>query len=163
MTAAEVAVPAISDEDQISTEELAAEIFARVLGTQEGISQTDLAEQGIVASQRSETKQVAGYLKEVADRLDKDAMLNSFIDQIIVDETTIYDTFRDVASEIFQGGITWGRVAVLFMFGAKLALKTFYDTGKLLKTLVEWVARFVGERLMRWVTESGGWVSSDWP
>lgn len=158
MAVAEVALPALSDE-RIFPDELAADVFAQVLGAQSGINQSQLAEQGIVVSQQLPTKQVAGYLKLVADKLDQDATLNNLISQLKVDETTVYDTFRAVASEIFRGGITWGRVAVLFMFGAKLAMRTFYDTGKLFKTLVDWVARFVTERLMTWIEASGGWVS----
>ena len=160
MATEELVLEGGSAQSEISTEELASDVFARVLGRK--VPKETLEEQGIIASRLDHTKEVSGYLQEIADRLDKDIddQLDGLIDQLHLDETTVYDTFKAVASEIFRSGVTWGRVAVLFMFGAKLALKTFIDTGKLFNSLVSWVAKYVTEQLMAWITAGGGWVGA---
>lgn len=140
---------------EISPDDLTSDVFARLLGND--VPKDTLEKQGITTSRQANTRRVASYLKTVADKMDQDEDLDGLIDQLRLDETTVYDTFKIVASEIFRSGITWGRVAVLFIFGAKVALKYFTNTGQLFNSLVSWVAKYITEKLMEWITAGGGW------
>ena len=132
--------------NQFNVEELSTHMFAQALDEEIGTEQTQLPEQGIVVSHQEVVKEMAKHLKELAKEVDKKLdQLNPLLAMLRVTAETAYNTFKDIASQIFQGTITWGRVAVLFLFGARLAVKTFRDTGagQLVKKLVTWVSQFL--------------------
>ncbi|EDO42793.1 predicted protein, partial [Nematostella vectensis] len=102
---------------------------------------------------------VAHALREIGDQLTNDATLNNLIAECHVTKDTAFDTFLAVALQIFQDGvINWGRIVTLFYFGYKLALKVLNQI-PLIKMIIEWVVKFVKEKLVKWIFQQGGWVS----
>lgn len=64
-----------------------------------------------------------------------------------------------MANKIFDDGVyNWGRIVTLLYFGFKLASSVVSQV-PLLKLVVDWVVRFVKERLVNWIVQQGGWVS----
>eukprot|EP00118_Oscarella_pearsei_P023105 m.272465 g.272465 ORF g.272465 m.272465 type:complete len:223 (+) comp40563_c0_seq3:4151-4819(+) len=157
MVSKAVVRPTEAQSESKFVEDIAAGVFAQVLPKTTGATKGELAEHGIKEPGSEAARKMAGYLKTVGDKLDQDTQLGDLMDDLTISADTVYDTFKDVALNIFRSGITWGRVAVLFMFGAKLAVRVFYDTPTIIKKLLEWVARFVTERLSNWIIASGGW------
>ena len=72
---------------------------------------------------------------------------------------TGYASFCEIGKEIFSDGIVnWGRIAVLFAFGAKLAKYCSVNSmGDEIENITEWTTRFV-TGLDSWVERQGGWV-----
>ena len=105
------------------------------------------------------TGEVATCLRGIGDDLENNYSLNALIGKMKVTPQTAFDTFADVAQQIFSDGVyNWGRIITLFYFGFKLASSVISQV-PLLKMIVEWVVRFVRERLVKWIAEQGGWVS----
>lgn len=101
------------------------------------------------------------FIKQVGDDLERNRSLNELIGQIKVTPQTAFDTFANVAKQIFSDGVyNWGRVVTLLYFGFKLASSVASQV-PLLKLVVDWVVRFVKEKLVNWIAEHGGWVSPE--
>jgi hypothetical protein len=65
-----------------------------------------------------------------------------------------------VAKQIFSDDVyNWGRIVSLLYFGFKLASSVIMQSGAIIKLVVDWVVRFVKERLIGWIAQQGGWVS----
>jgi len=82
----------------------------------------------------------------------------SMVDQVPVNSP--YETFSEVANELFRDGIyNWGRIVTLFYFTYKLLLKSLKDeTSSLIRVLIEWTVRFVKEIVAPWIVRKGGWL-----
>ena len=65
----------------------------------------------------------------------------------------------EIAKEVFSDGvINWGRIAVLYAFGARLGKHCCdNDMSEQLDYIPEWIARFV-TGLSDWIEKQGGWV-----
>lgn len=114
----------------------------------------------LTAEQQKVNKQVANVLRDIGDSLNQHPTLNSLIDEIHVTKDTAFETFLSVAMQIFQDGkVNWGRVVTLFYFGYKLAIQVLTQV-PLIKMIIEWVVKFIKEKLVQWIVEQGGWVSS---
>ncbi|XP_028408869.1 apoptosis regulator BAX-like [Dendronephthya gigantea] len=118
-------------------------------------------EQGLVVPEEmraiSVNGEVASCLRQVGDDLENNLELNNLIGQIKVTPQTAFDTFADVANKIFADGVyNWGRIVTLLYFGFKLASSVISQV-PLLKLVVDWVVRFVKERLVNWIAQQGGW------
>ncbi|XP_031548902.1 apoptosis regulator BAX-like [Actinia tenebrosa] len=111
----------------------------------------------LTAEQHKVNKQVANVLREIGDSLNQHPTLNTLIDEIHVTKDTAFDTFLSVAMQIFQDGkVNWGRVVTLFYFGYKLAIQVLTQI-PLIKMIIEWVVKFIKEKLVQWIAEQGGW------
>ena len=101
----------------------------------------------------------ARCLRRIGDDLVNNVELNSLLDKVTITKDTAFETFASIAAQIFSDGvINWGRVVALFYFGYKMVVKVLFDGG-LLKTIIKWILRFIGERLVQWIAQAGGWVS----
>ena len=101
--------------------------------------------------------EVASCLRQVGDDLENNYSLNNLISQIKVTPQTAFDTFAEVATQIFSDGVyNWGRIVTLLYFGFKLASSVISQV-PLIKLVVDWVVRFVKERLVNWIAQQGGW------
>lgn len=110
-------------------------------------------------NQREINKDVAHIIRDVGDRLSNDRSLNNLISQVVVTKDTAFDTFLEVAKQIFKDGVVnWGRIVTLFYFGYKLALQVINQI-PLIKMIIQWVVQFIKDRLAKWIFEQGGWVS----
>ena len=109
-------------------------------------------------NQKKINKNVAHVIRDIGDRLSNDASLNSLISQVQVSKDTAFDTFLQVAAQIFSDGkVNWGRIVTLFYFGYKLAVQVINEI-PLIKMIIQWVVQFIKDRLAKWIFEQGGWV-----
>ena len=116
--------------------------------------------QELTAQDHEKNKQVAKVLRDIGDSLNQHPTLNTMINEIHVTKDTAFETFLSVAMQIFQDGkVNWGRVVTLFYFGYKLAIQVLTQV-PLIKMIIEWVVKFIKEKLVQWIVEQGGWVSS---
>ncbi|CAF0872747.1 unnamed protein product [Adineta steineri] len=108
--------------------------------------------------QYRQIQQIAYRLRIIGDELDADQRISSMVDQVPINSP--YETFSDVAKELFYDGIyNWGRIVTLFYFTYKLILKSLQDEpSSVLHVLVEWTVRFVKEIIAPWIIRKGGWL-----
>lgn len=113
----------------------------------------------LTPEQRQVNKQVAHVLRDIGDSLHQHSTLNQLIAECNVTKDTAFETFLNVAMNIFQDGcVNWGRIVTLFYFGYKLAIQVLTQV-PLIKMIIEWVVKFIKEKLVNWIVEQGGWVS----
>jgi len=108
--------------------------------------------------QYRQIQQIAHRLRIIGDELDADERIKNMVDQVPINSP--YETFSDVAKELFCDGIyNWGRIVTLFYFTYKLILKSLKDQpSAILHILVEWTVRFVKEIVAPWIVGKGGWL-----
>lgn len=110
-------------------------------------------------NQKKVNKDVAHVIRDIGDRLTNDTSLNNLISKVQVSKDTAFDTFLQVAAQIFSDGVVnWGRIVTLFYFGYKLAVQVINEI-PLIKMIIQWVVQFIKDRLAKWIFEQGGWVS----
>nr|XP_035937768.1 bcl-2-related ovarian killer protein isoform X4 [Halichoerus grypus] len=74
-------------------------------------------------------------------------------------ETVVTDAFLAVASQIFSGGITWGKVVSLYSVAAGLAVDCVRQAQPaMVHALVDCLGEFVRKTLAPWLRRRGGWV-----
>ena len=109
-------------------------------------------------NQRRINKEVAHAIRDIGDRLSNDQQLNNMIGGIRVTKDSAFETFLAVASQIFADGVyNWGRIVTLFYFGYKLAVQVVNEI-PLIRMIIEWVVKFIKEKVAKWIFEQGGWV-----
>ncbi|CAF0827138.1 unnamed protein product [Rotaria sp. Silwood1] len=108
--------------------------------------------------QYRQIQQIAHRLRMIGDELDADQRIKNMVDQVPINSP--YETFSDVAKELFCDGIyNWGRIVTLFYFTYKLILKSLRDQpSSILHVFVEWTVRFVKEIVAPWIVRKGGWL-----
>lgn len=100
-------------------------------------------------------KEIARALRCIADELDQDQRIQRIISKVPPDAPQ--QTFFNIANDFFRDGvISWGRVATLFYFGYKMALKAL-DKIPLIKAIINWVINFIVDQVAPWIIERGGW------
>ena len=113
-----------------------------------------LSYQGLVHNQ------TAQELVYIGDRLYQqyNDPLDRLVSQLDVSTSdSAYAAFAEVASQLFADGINWGRIAILFLFGYKLAVRFVIDKSPMMMVIVQWVVRYIADRLSGWIVEHGGW------
>lgn len=104
-------------------------------------------------------REIAQVLQRIGDEMSNHAQLNRLITEIRVTPDTVYKTFFSVASQIFADGtINWGRICTLFYFAYKLAIQVLNEL-PLVDIIIDWVKKFVAQKLAAWILDKGGWVS----
>uniref|UniRef100_A0A8I3PNV3 Bcl-2-related ovarian killer protein n=4 Tax=Canidae TaxID=9608 RepID=A0A8I3PNV3_CANLF len=74
-------------------------------------------------------------------------------------ESVVTDAFLAVASQIFSGGITWGKVVSLYSVAAGLAVDCVRQAQPaLVHALVDCLGEFVRKTLAPWLRRRGGWT-----
>ena len=69
---------------------------------------------------------------------------------------------KNILDALFDDGIiNWGRIIMVFVFGAKLAVLS-KDTAKLgsPELITRYIDEYVKSELLDWIKDSGGWVSN---
>ncbi|XP_029436515.1 apoptosis regulator R1 isoform X2 [Rhinatrema bivittatum] len=78
--------------------------------------------------------------------------------QLHVTPGTAYQRFADVVDGLFQGGVNWGRVVALFVFGAALCAESVNkEMMPLVERIMGWMVTYLEENLQDWMRSSGGW------
>ncbi|CAF0835244.1 unnamed protein product [Didymodactylos carnosus] len=106
--------------------------------------------------QYRQIQMIAQTLRLIGDELDQDIRLKSMVEQVPLHSP--YETFSDVAKELFNDGIyNWGRIVTLFYFAYKLIMKSLTEETSVMKMIVDWTVRFVREIVAPWIVRKGGW------
>lgn len=106
----------------------------------------------------------AATLRRLADQIEEQypLLLNHLCHKLNITRATVYQTFFEIASEVFADGINWGRIVALFAFGGKLAVYCDqHQMKELVASITEWVSRYVGAGLSEWIENHGGWDGLD--
>ncbi|VDP28010.1 unnamed protein product [Soboliphyme baturini] len=84
---------------------------------------------------------------------------SSMTDALNISPAIAFPTFHEVCEELFNDGITWGRIVALYAFGGTLAVQ-FLRKGmeELTSCTADWVAQYTQQQLSQWIAENGGWV-----
>ncbi|XP_065184732.1 bcl-2-like protein 1 [Sycon ciliatum] len=112
----------------------------------------------MVGSRKTKVAVVTQAMLQIADELDEKQEIWQLFSTLEITRETAYDTFCDIAMGIFQHGISWGKVVVLFMFAAHCVMKAVLaELPNIFVMIGSFVARFMGEKLKQWIEEHGGW------
>ncbi|KAK1901155.1 Apoptosis regulator BAX [Dissostichus eleginoides] len=87
--------------------------------------------------------------------------LQDAIDAVARSSGSKWDKFKRVAVQVFEHGITWEKIAMLFYIAGKLAVKMV--VAHLPESLMEiqrWTVDFFKNNLLAWIQEHGGWINS---
>lgn len=106
----------------------------------------------------------AATLRRLADQIEEQypLLLNHLCHKLNITRATVYQTFFEIASEVFADGINWGRIVALYAFGGKLAVYCDqHQMKELVASVTDWVARYVGAGLSEWIENHGGWVRNN--
>ena len=104
----------------------------------------------------------AATLRKLADQIEEQypLLLNHLCHKLNITPATVYQTFFEIASEVFVDGVNWGRIVALYAFGGKLAMYCDqHHMKELVGSVTDWVGRYVGG-LCEWIENHGGWVGN---
>lgn len=105
--------------------------------------------------------QLAKMIRIVGDRVKDDKEFQDAIDGVPCLPGPGWERFKDVAFRVFEHGVTWERIAVLFYVAGKLAAKMVQaHLPQSLKELVSWILDFFRKNLLGWIQKHGGWINS---
>ncbi|KAL3053086.1 hypothetical protein OYC64_005586 [Pagothenia borchgrevinki] len=97
----------------------------------------------------------------IGDRVAGDQELRDVIDGIAVSSGSKLDNFKKVADKVFEHGITWERIAVLFYVAGKLAVKMVEaHLPESVMKILRWTVDFFKNNLLAWIRDQGGWIYS---
>lgn len=96
-------------------------------------------------------------VKEVSDR--HDIALSSMVNRLHIDDDNMFETFINVANEIFDDGrINWGRIVVVYAFASRLTSHFRKKDSNQDEKIALYVGKYVGNKLGLWILDNGGWV-----
>ncbi|KAI8771166.1 apoptosis regulator Bcl-2 [Biomphalaria glabrata] len=129
----------------------------------DGIEKTaemqQLLDSEVTGSQNMATyKQYASMVLLVADEID--SKYNTKIQDLAstVPPNAEREIIKQVAEEILSGGITWGKIAALFVFTYKVCIRVL-DRFPLITNIINIVLDFMAVRVVHWIIQKGGWKS----
>ncbi|KAF1608530.1 UNVERIFIED_CONTAM: Apoptosis regulator BAX, partial [Eudyptes pachyrhynchus] len=109
----------------------------------------EAGEETAVASLRAAALRVWG-------RLSRDPMMDSLV-EVLAGRPPL-PALAEVAEQLFQDGINWGRVVVFFYFTYRVVCQALWGDCPL-RTILDWAISFLQQRLSAWIQRQGGWVS----
>lgn len=105
--------------------------------------------------------QLGIMVRIIGDRVKDDREFQDAIDGVASCSGSKWEKFKQVADKVFEHGITWERIAVLFYVAGKLALKLVEaHLPQSVKEIIRWTVDFFKNNLLGWIREHGGWINS---
>ncbi|XP_039979412.1 apoptosis regulator BAX-like [Xiphias gladius] len=106
--------------------------------------------------------QLGKMIRIIGDRVRDDKEFQDAIDGVAQGSSgSKWDRFKDVADKVFEHGITWERIAVLFYVAGKLAVKMVEaHLPQSVREILIWTVDFFKNNLLGWIREHGGWINS---
>lgn len=121
---------------------------------------TPLAVEVSTVQEQKIVTQVAQLIRIVGDKVKDDTEFQDAIDGLSRSGFN-WDKLKSVADKVFEHGITWERIAVLFYVAGKLALKMVEaHLPQAVKEILKWTVEFFKNNLLGWICEQGGWINS---
>lgn len=107
-------------------------------------------------SMRKETEVVLRLSQEI--ELKHEMLLKSMCNRLNITADNAYKTFCEIADEIFNNDINWGRIVVLYTFAGKLAVHCKSSKMEsMIDKIISWLGNFVAKK-QAWIKEKGrGW------
>lgn len=120
---------------------------------------TPLAVEGQTLQERKVVTQLGIMIRIIGDRVEGDKEFQDAIDGVARCPGSKWDRFKEVADKVFEHGITWERIAVLFYVAGKLAVRMVEaHLPNSVKEILLWTMDFFKKNLLGWIREHGGWV-----
>lgn len=105
--------------------------------------------------------QLAKMIRIVGDKVQDDRAFQDAIDGIAQDSESKWERFKQVAHKVFEHGITWERIAVLFYVAGRLAVKMVeIHLPQSVREIIRLTVEFFRDNLLVWIQEHGGWINS---
>ncbi|KAK2832797.1 hypothetical protein Q5P01_016686 [Channa striata] len=105
--------------------------------------------------------QLAKMIRIVGDKVHDDRAFQDAIDGIAQDSESKWERFKQVAHKVFEHGITWERIAVLFYVAGRLAVKMVeIHLPQSVREIIRLTVEFFRDNLLVWIQEHGGWINS---
>ncbi|KAK5855648.1 hypothetical protein PBY51_007306 [Eleginops maclovinus] len=111
--------------------------------------------------ERKLVTQLAKMVCIIGDLVQGDQELRDVIDGVARSSGSKWDNFQKVADKVFEHGITWERIAVLFYVAGKLAVKMVEaHLPETVREILMWTVEFFKKNLLGWIRDHGGWINS---
>ena len=68
------------------------------------------------------------------------------------------ETYRQIAGELFNDGVQWGRIVALVAFTGYAAERSVSDGNELCHALITWLEDVIAGEHQGWIQNNGGWV-----
>ncbi|KAM8845146.1 apoptosis regulator BAX-like [Spinachia spinachia] len=105
--------------------------------------------------------QLGKMIRIIGDRVRDDQEFQDAIDGVACSSNSKWDRFKQVADKVFEHGITWERIAVLFYVAGKLAVRMVEaHLPQSVREILKWTVDFFRNNLLGWIREHGGWINS---
>ncbi|XP_047463882.1 apoptosis regulator BAX-like [Mugil cephalus] len=105
--------------------------------------------------------QLGKMIRIIGDRVRDDKEFQDAIDGVACGSGSKWDRFKEVASKVFEHGITWERIAVLFYVAGKLAVRMVEaHLPQSVREILMWTVDFFKNNLLGWIRDHGGWINS---
>ncbi|XP_071357539.1 apoptosis regulator BAX-like [Trachinotus anak] len=105
--------------------------------------------------------QLSKMIRIIGDRVQGDKEFQDAIDGVAQGSGSKWDRFKEVAHKVFEHGITWERIAVLFYVAGRLAVRMVEaHLPQSVREILMWTVDFFRNNLLGWIQEHGGWISS---
>lgn len=105
--------------------------------------------------------QLGKMVRVIGDRMQDDKEFQDAIDGMSRCSGSRWDRFKEVADKVFEHGITWERIAVLFYVAGRMAVKMVEaHLPQSVRDILRWTVDFFKRNLLGWIREHGGWINS---
>ncbi|TMS14948.1 Apoptosis regulator BAX, partial [Larimichthys crocea] len=122
---------------------------------------TPLAVEVKTAQEQKIVTQLGIMIRIIGDRVKDDKEFQDAIDGVACCPGSKWDRFKEVAAKVFQHGINWERIAVLFYVAGKLAVRLVEaHLPQSVTDILKWTVDFFKKNLLGWIREHGGWINS---
>ncbi|XP_058510490.1 apoptosis regulator BAX-like isoform X2 [Solea solea] len=120
---------------------------------------TPLTVQVKTEQERKMVTQLGIMIRIIGDKVRDDKEFQDAIDGVAQGSDSKWDRFKEVADKVFEHGITWERIAVLFYVAGKLAMVEAH-LPQSVREILMWTVDFFKNNLLGWIREHGGWINS---
>ncbi|XP_034567951.1 apoptosis regulator BAX-like [Notolabrus celidotus] len=122
---------------------------------------TPLAASGKTVQEQKMVTQLGKMIRIIGDKVKDDKDFQDAIDGVAFCSGSKWERFKEVGDKVFQHGITWERIAVLFYVAGKLAVKMVEaHLPQSVREILRWTVDFFRNNLLGWIREHGGWINS---
>lgn len=133
----------------------------RVVSSEEVPPLTPLVVDLKTEQEKKMVTQLATMIRIVGDKVQDDQEFQDCIDGVARAPGCRWETFKQVADKVFEHGITWERIAVLFYVAGKLAVKMVEaHLPQSVRQILNWTVDFFKKNLLDWIRKHGGWINS---
>ncbi|XP_060882531.1 apoptosis regulator BAX-like [Labrus mixtus] len=120
-----------------------------------------LAIEGETVQEQKVVNQLGTMIRIIGDKLKDNPEFQDAIDGVARCPGSKGERFKEVADKVFQDGITWERIVVLFYVAGKLAVKMVeVHLPQSVRDVLKWTLDFFRNNLLGWIVDHGGWINS---